>query len=582
MLLGYNGTQHRNYTTVMNYWTYPRTAGGGGFSTTVFSLQFLYEQYELRKNIWTCSNMNFDLCRYTGCRFYFYRHPWADFVVTAQLMYPMTLNFNDYMTTQPLQMLLAQKHFVIPSFQYKKGGKPYVRKTFKPPKQMTNKWFFQDSFSEKPLLLLRASVCNLKMPFLGPMGENELVTLDCINIQKSYHMGNWGKTTTQGYEPLLTFIGTSTKYIKNGKTQTFNIQKPNIYYNNGWFSKELLTADKVQFSNNTEESTFTPATYQVRYNPKQDTGKGNTVWLCSTLTDRYDQPTTDRILMAREQPLWILLYGFVDYLIQLRPKVETTKIYYLLIETDFFRPQIIDDYIGKTYLIIDKTFINGQGPYNSTPTDFMIKNWYPTLEHQQKSICNIVTAGPYTYKPDTAQNNWELHYRYSFYFKWGGSQDTDKQVTDPGKKTEYPVPDTLQQGIQITDPQQIIPETILHSWDYRRDYITKTALKRMSEHLPVESIVPTDSEYHSPQKKYKTSHQQPHLQEEEKQEISCLQALFEKPICQEPQETEEKSLRQLINQQQQQQQQIKRNLLLLLTDLKNKQRQLQLHSGLLE
>ncbi len=120
--------QHRNYTTDMNEWTLPRTPGGGGFATTVFSLQFLFEQYLLRKNIWTSSNTNYDLCRYTGSKFIFYRHPWWDFIVTAQLMYPMSLNFNDYMETQPLRLLLKQKKIIIPSLKTRPNGKQYIKK----------------------------------------------------------------------------------------------------------------------------------------------------------------------------------------------------------------------------------------------------------------------------------------------------------------------------------------------------------------------------------------------------------------------------------------------------------------------
>nr|UHK04228.1 MAG: ORF1 [Torque teno midi virus] len=581
LLLGYNGTQHRNYTTIMNYWTYPRTAGGGGFSTAVFSLQFLYEQYELRKNIWTFSNINYDLCRYTGSKFKFFRHPWASFIVTFQLMYPMKLAFPDYMATQPLQMLLTKKHLVIPSLKYKPKGKPYVKKYFKPPKQMVNKWFFQHSFSEKPLLLLKAAVCNLEQPFLGPMGENELVTLTVLNIYTAYQLGNWGKAFETYYMPSFTWTTPTTKYKKKGQqTQnTFTFQDKRIGYNGGWFSKDLLTAAGVQYNSTSQ---YFPPTHQIRYNPKQDDGIGNAVWLCSVTTDRYDKPSTDKFLIAREQPLWILLFGFTDFIIQLKHKTETEKIYYLLIETKYFRPQFVDQYLPNTYLVIDQTFINGQGPYGSTPTDSMITNWYPTIEHQQMSMSAIVTAGPFTYKPNTTQNNWELHYKYVFFFKWGGSQDTSKQVTDPSKHQDWVAPDNLQSAIQITDPKTQIPETILHTWDYRRDYITKTALKRMSEHFATDPLISTDTECLAPLKKPKFSTQLPHLQEEETKEVSCLQTLFETNTCQESQEEKEESLKQLINQQQQQQQQIKQNLLLLLTQLKAKQMELQLHSGLLE
>lgn len=564
----------------MNYWTYPRTAGGGGFSTTVFSLQFLYEQYELRKNIWTCSNIQYDLCRYTGSKFIFYRHPYASFVVTYQLMYPMTMSFPDYMSTQPLQMLLTKRHIIIPSLKLKPKGKTYVKRKFKPPKQMVNKWFFQHTFTEKPLLLLKAAVCNLEQPFLGAIGENELVTLKCLNIVNGYQFGDWGATKEENYSPT-TFTATQVQYkAKAGDTtrKTFELKTNKVGYSNGWFSKTLLTAYDVQFNTSSFQVPYTT----VRYNPKQDDGIGNAVWLCSTLTTRYDKPSVDKFLIAREQPLWILLFGFTDFIIQLKHKTETEKIYYLMIQTPYFRPENTDTYLKHYYLVIDDSFINGLGPYNSTPTEWMQTHWYPTIEHQQNSMANIVQAGPFTYKNNPTKNNWELHYKYYFFFKWGGAQEGSKQITDPSKHNQYDVPDNFKQTIQITDPKTQIPETILHTWDYRRDFITKTALKRMSEYLKIDPIVPTDSECHSPPKKKKYSHALPHLQEEETKEIQCLQALYEEPTCQESQTQEEGSLRLLIQQQQQQQLQLKHNLIQLLTELKTKQMEMQLHSGLLE
>nr|UHK04286.1 MAG: ORF1 [Torque teno midi virus] len=580
LLLGYNGTQSRDYTTIMNRYTYPKTPGGGGFSTTIFSLNFLYEQYELRKNIWTSSNANFDLCRYTGCTFKFFRHPWADFVISAQLMYPMSLTFNDYMETQPLRLLLQQKHFVVPSFKNKPGGRPYVKKRFKPPKQMTNKWFFQDSFSEKPLLLLRSAVCNLQHPFLGPQGENEGITLTCLNIQFLYISAAWGSATeSTPYNIVSTYTGTTATYKPKlaAQDKQMNLEHTRVQYKGGWFSTEILSAYTVKANGPTQ---YQP-TYKVRYNPKIDTGKGNSVWLSSVSTDSYDKPHIDKLLLVREQPLWLLLFGFVDFITQYKKLQETEKVYYLMIETPYFKPYRNDTRYNKTHLIIDNTFVSGVGPFNSTPTDYMLTHWYPTLEQQQQSITSIVTAGPFTYKPSNSENNWELHYKYSFYFKWGGAQDNNKQITDPSKKNEFPTPNPQQQGVQVTDPRQQIPQSLLHSWDFRRGYLTKTALKRMYEHLPTEQIISTDSELHSPHKKLKLSCQAAHLQEESTEETCCLQTLFEENTCQEiPQE--ETSIKQLILQQQQQQQIIKHNLLLLLSQLKNNQLELQLHSGLLE
>nr|UHK06000.1 MAG: ORF1 [Torque teno midi virus] len=572
LLLGANGMQHRNYTTDMNEWTLPRTPGGGGFATTVFSLQFLFEQYLLRKNIWTSSNTNYDLCRYTGCKFIFYRHPWWDFIVTAQLMYPMSLNFNDYMETQPLRLLLKQKKIIIPSLKTRPQGKQYIKKKFKPPRQMINKWFFQDMFSTKPLLLLRSAVADLSQPFLGPSGGNELITLTCINIHSCYDMGNWGVSKSEGYTPIATGTNPTTVTINPASTNTIQTDSTGISYDTGWFCKKILQANTIKWNNYSSKY----PTYECRYNPKQDTGAGNTVWLCSIQSDHYSKPTTDKVIIAQGQPLWLLLFGFADYIKQIKRPAETFSVYYLLIECDQIHPH--EKRLPKTHLIIDKSFINGMGPFNTPVQPYMKDKWYPTLDYQQESISNIVKTGPFIPKPEATKGNWELHYKSVFYFKWGGSLQGDKQINDPSKKKDYDTPDKYQLPIQITDPQKQAKESILHSWDFRRGFITKTALKRMYKHLQASTTLSTDSDFHSPPEKKRFISQVPHLEEEETEDKTLLHSLFEESTYQAPQE--EQTLEQLIKQQQYNQQKLKLNLLQLITDLKTQQAQLQLHTGL--
>lgn len=569
--------QHRNYTTTQNDWVLPKTPGGGGFSTTVFSLQYLFEQHTLHKNIWTTDNTNFDLCRYTGCKFIFYRHQWADFIVTYTLMYPMTLSFPDYMQCQPLQMLLQKRKIIIRSLQHKPTGKAYVKKRFRPPKQMTNKWFFQNQFALKPLILIKATVADLTQPFLGPGGGNELVSLQCLNIHNGYITPNWGTTQTQGYAPYSTAHLNQVKWEKGTKSGTATIDTTHYNatsLNQGWFQKTLLQADKIQFTNTASD--LKPPTYWARYNPKEDTGVNNSVYLVSINSTEYRKPETDRILIANNKPLWMLLYGFIDYIKHIK-KTEVTSIYFLLIQSDHIHP-FADTALPKTHLILDSTFINGQGPFNTPVPPRMQGNWYPTLEHQQDSICNIIKAGPFTYKPDPTQGNWELHYTSTFFFKWGGALEPNNQVTDPTLVPDYPSPNTVQPTIQISDPSKQIPESILHSWDFRRGYITRKALKRMQEHLETATFISTDADHQSPRKKPRLQSQMPLLQEEETEDQKCLLSLFEEPTWQEAQE--ETSVKQLIQQQQQQQQKLKLQLLSLITSIKQKQMQLQLHSGL--
>lgn len=491
-------------------------------------------------------------------------------------MYPMTLAFTDYMECQPLRMLLQQKKIIIKSLKHKPNGKLYVTKKLRPPKQMVNKWFFQDMFSSKPLVLIKAAACDLLQPSLGPSGGNELITLTCINIHQVYLAGNWGITQQQGYTPVHTYTEKKVKVFQGSTETELTIGSSGVGYSDGWFQKKILTASKITF--NTTDPKY--PIYKARYNPKQDTGEGNVVYLCSTATDNYNRPTHDKMLIAQGQPLWLLLFGFADFVKQFRKPAETFPIYYLMITSDSIHPFPKSPPM-KTHLIIDESFTKGFAPYGTQIQDYMLTKWYPTLDYQQESISNIVKTGPFVPKPDPTKANWELHYKCIFYFKWGGSLQQDSQILDPSNKKEYDVPDKLQSAIQISDPQTQIPETILHNWDFRRGFITPKALKRMSEHLKAESIISTDADS-TPTKRPRLHAQEPVLQGQKTQEETCLHSLFEESIFQDPEKETETSIKQLIKQQHQQQQGIKLKLLQLLTHMKRQQQQLQLQAGLPE
>nr|UHK04077.1 MAG: ORF1 [Torque teno midi virus] len=575
LLLGANGTQYRNFTTHVNDWTTEKTPGGGGFSTTKFSLSYLYEQHTLGKNIWTTSNINYDLCRYTGCKFIFYKHPWMDFVVEYQLQYPMTLNLGDYYNTHPLSLLLSKHKIIIPSIKHNPFGKRYVKKKIAPPKQMTNKWFFQDSFADKPLVLLRAAVCDLAQPQLGPSGENTLVTLICLNIHSCYDRGDWGGTD---YKPYSTWSGNTVNYTdQRGTSKTESVKSDQQTYSAGWFTKQLLQARTIDFTT----SKKVPPVYYARYNPNIDDGIGNTVYLCSVSTSDFNKPASDKTIIASNKPLWKLLFGFIDYIVQIKKPAETLSIYYLVIESKYIHGT--PDGTRKTlHIPLDMSFIQGKGPYNSLAPDSWLNRWYPTLLQQQNSINHIVKSGPFVPKPDPTKANWELHYNSTFFFKWGGAQDQTKQITDPSKQADWITPDSIQQTLQAVDPKSQIPQSILHSWDFRRGEVTETALKRMYEHLPTETLIPTDSEEGPLHKKARYTSQLPALQEEEKEETTCLLSLCEEPTWQDQETQNLQTIQHLIQQQQQQQHNIKLNLLKLLSKLKRSQMNLQLHSGLLE
>lgn len=564
----------------MNEWTPPTTPTGGGFATAKYSLAYLYEQYQLGNNIWTTSNCDFDLCRYTGAKFRFYRHPYIDFIVTYQLEYPLTVNNLIYQQVHPLKQLLQKKKIIIPSLRTQPFGKRYITKKIKPPKQMTNKWFFQHSFNDTGLLLLKAAACDLQFSHLGEYSENELTSFKCLNTRSFYTHGAWGTSSSHGYWPIQTWgppcVVQYTTQKNETKTYTLSTYADTVSYDRGWFSSGLLNAKSIQ----KPPGDLHPL-LECRYNPKIDTGKQNAIYLLAVQADKFTPPTHDKILIATGQPLWLLLFGWTDYIQKYRDKINFLKTYFIVLQS----PCLTASGSGPGELLpvipIDDSFIAGRGPYNSTPYPSDTTNWFPCLMHQQKTINDIVKCGPFIPKPEGKRSNWELHAHYTFFFKWGGSISSNKQVCNPADATEYPGPDPVSLSVQVSDPKSQIPESMLHIWDWRRHFITKKAFKRMSENLPTESTISTDADLSEPQQKRKRTKKEPSLQEKETPEIYYLQQLFEEDTFQKDQEVQEDPIHQLIQQQHLQQQHLKFNLLNLMTQMKHTQLQMQLQTGIL-
>ena len=172
------------WTNVKQANTPPRAPGGGGFGCEQFSLGSLYDDYLFKRNIWTKTNIFKDLCRYLGVRISFYRHPETDFIVSYSRQPPFDLSKEMYTSCHPAKLLLSKHKFLILSKATKTNGKLKVTKFIKPPKQMLNKWFFQEHFSIFPLLLLQAAACNFRYSNIGCCNTNQLLTFFTLNPAK--------------------------------------------------------------------------------------------------------------------------------------------------------------------------------------------------------------------------------------------------------------------------------------------------------------------------------------------------------------------------------------------------------------
>nr|UHM26060.1 MAG: ORF1 [Torque teno midi virus] len=573
---GTHGTQFLCYSDTRFDWVPPKAPGGGGFAYEKYTLQYLFREHELHRNIWTKSNHFLELARYTGCKFIFYRHPHVDFIVEYNLQYPMQANIESYMQCHPAILMNAKHKRVIPSLLTKPHGSRKVKIKMKPPKLMLNKWFFQQHIAETGLVTIKSAACNLRYSFLGCCNTNQLVTFYALN-NIFYSQAGWGnnKGGTQWYAP---YHGVPSKLqneqvtLYNNKKATLNVDGTtydnSISYDKGWFQPTLLQTIAW-----TRQMVY-PIT-AGRYNPTIDTGKGNMIWTKSILALNYDPPEHDFETVLEERPLWLMLYGFLSWLKKKKKDEGFFQNNYLVIRSPFIFPKRAGP---PDWVPIDNNFYLGNAPFGEYLTSTAKARWYPTLEHQQESINAIVQSGPFIPKLDNqTYDTWELHSTYCFYFKWGGSQLPDQDTADPSTQQAYVVPDKLQQAIQVCDPQRQTKESILHSWDFRRGLLTKKALKRMYENLPINETLSTDTEQ-TPHKKHR-GNAMPVIENQEEKIQTCLLSLFEENTCQEEEETQD--LLQLINQQKQQQQLIKLNLLQLIADLKKKQQVIQLQTGIL-
>lgn len=599
------GRQFICYTNVEQQLTPPKAPCGGGFGCKQFSLGYLYREYQFRRNVWTKTNIAKDLCRYLGCKFCFYRHKDFDFIINYDRQPPFDIELFTYQSCHPLNLLLGKHKKLLLSQTTKPNGKLKKYLKIRPPKQMITKWFFQEDFSKFPLLLLRASVISFLYPNIGCCNTNQILTFYYLSTD-FYQNGAWALHTgseTQIYAPYPNYPHSSPTYLwgkpwPSDKTATYltpgtqeykdqqitQFTYPTTYtqsisYGKGWFCKEMLSCVAITRDNSgtTSWSTriaLTPCN-TVRYNPTVDTGKGNIVYLKSTLKQNWDKPL-DPKLYIRDLPLWLSVWGWLSYVQMHNKDKDYFETYIVCMESPAL--YISSQPVSTTIVVpLDTEFVNGKWPFDEPLRHKDHIQWWPNVYHQIQILNQIACCGPFVPKFDAAAkfSTWELHYFYQFFFKWGGPEITDQPVTDPQQQGTYVVPDKYYATIQVRNPEKQKYETIFHPWDYRRGILKSSALKRVSSNISTDTTFQPDG---CPPPKKKITGPELTVPEEEMQEIqSCLLSLCEENIFQ---ETEETNLKQLIKQQQQQQNELKYNLLKLISELKQKQRQLQLQTGL--
>nr|UHK03736.1 MAG: ORF1 [Torque teno midi virus] len=576
LVLGADGTQSKCYTNEAEKWTPARTPGGGGFGAEKYTMQYLYEEQKFHRNIWTKSNLLLDLVRYFGCKFVMYRHPETDFIVNYDRNLPMNIDKFTYMSCHPSNMLLARHKKIIPSKLTRPNGKNRITIKIKPSKVVLNKWFFQENFARTGLCLIKATAANLNYAHMGSAAQNKIVSLFSLNTSM-YANASWGQAATSwkpysGFPANLTYTTAAQRDKVEWKVPTTYDQQ--ISYETGFFNYKWMQMTSID----SPHQQLAKPIIAFRYNPDIDDGKGTSVWFKSTLKNTYEKPKSDLDLIIEGYPLWMAVYGFYDFVQSTKPDENFLDSYILVFECKYVKPYT--SHATHYYWVpIDTTFIQGKAPYGAPLFEAEKKKWFPTLKNQQESINAFVKSGPFIprYGFDK-RSTWELHAFYTFFFKFGGTFTNEDTLADPSKQGTYITPTLLKERIQIYNPEKQKAAAMLHGWDYRRGMLTSSAIKRMCTDAETDTDFQTDIS-EPKKKKQRTGKTLTYPPQEKKDLQTCLLSLFEEPTSSEHQE--EKTTQELIQEQKAQQQQLRYNILKVISDIKQQQQLLQLHTGLI-
>lgn len=493
----------------------PHEPGGGGWCYLMLSLGNLYTENQRLQNWWTVSNKGLNLVRYQGVILKFYRQKHTDYVVTWSNEYPMEVGKYHFPSIHPQRMLQYNHKIVVPSYDtLPQCKKPYKRVYVPPPKEMIDKWYFQQFFQRYPLVLIASTACSLNNMYVGNQAMNNNCSINCLNTNLFKHKCFQYQGTT-GYQPKggmylyaldngqidplsgkvgeMTYLGNSMDYQpgenlnSTSDVQTYNQKKWGNPFYTQYINEQrkIVTTSKQytalwskkneQMKQESIQLQIEPFYYECRYNPCKDDGIGNEVYWVKNFAEENGWDTkTDPDLAIDGFPLWIALWGWYDWSKKLNKAKNIWNDYILVIKTRYMEPKL------PAYVFLNDEFPLGLGNYDEPlkkidPND--LKHWYPKWKFQKEAVETLLMTGTAVCRPENARQI-QAHCGYKFLFKWGGNPASMEQVVDPTAQPQYPVPSGLFQSPEIVDPSTSI-FNYLYNFDVRRHLLTQTAEKRI-------------------------------------------------------------------------------------------------------
>lgn len=446
-----------------------------------------------------------------------------------------------------IQLNSKKKKVLVKSFDTKPKGKGHVTVKVSPPTLFQDRWYFQKDLRNIPLLTTQAITANLRFPFCPPQTNNCCVHFQVLNrfyntilsISPNYLANNytglknhismhWApveqpnpgqgagtyfntfKTEEHIFEPnwrqfkITQKVNTTTdkKYENISSLWGDNIYKLDIleaFQNNAknmYQARKHQTFQESQYLNH-KTGIFSPILLSqqrlapdwpgmyinVIYNPYNDKGIGNKVWIdWCTKNDSQYRETAGRLPIL-DIPLYAALLGYRDYCSKYYHDKGLHKEVRVTIQCPYTQPPLYDkDNTDMGFVPFDYNFGDGKMPDGEgyIPEEYRFK-WYICMFHQQNWINDIVQCGPFAYTG--TEKNVVLGCQYKFNFLFGGNPVSSQTIKDPSTQPDFPIPGTgtFPTRLQITNPKLVDDGYIFRRWDIRRGFYGEKSLKRMQQ-----------------------------------------------------------------------------------------------------
>lgn len=517
---------------------------GGGFSTLLFNLRILFEEYQRHHNYWSKSNENLELIRYRGCTFKLFRDPETDFIVKYSRKPPFVDDQLTGPSMHPGMLMTSKRKIKVPSYRTKPKGRSFVRVKIPPPTLFTDRWYFQKDLCQVPLMTIGASTASLRFPFCSPQTNNICIHFQVLHPWYNDHCGISPNDLSKNYAELKQYLTQNYKitnssnklnpqdkntqlYFNTFKTIEHIIEpsaesskintnnnkytKVNSHYGDAVYDKKIVDnffQNAQNFYNARKNQTYSeaeslnyrtgmfssifltngrlspdfPGFYlEAIYNPLNDKGIGNIVWMDWCLKNDTIFKDTPSKLPIKDVPLWACFLGYQDYCAKHFHDPGINKEARVTIICPYTEPPLTNkDNPLKGFVPYDFNFGKGVMPDGNTYINMPYRfKWYPCMYHQQNFMNDIIQTGPFAYHAD--QKAAVLTAKYKFHFILGGNPIVQQTVKDPCKQPDFPIPGGggLPRAVQIQDPRLVNEGTVFRTWDIRRGFFGAAALKRV-------------------------------------------------------------------------------------------------------